>query len=40
MILLTWLPSWRAYCVRREGKIIGMIRCRQPLPFRGPVTFA
>lgn len=40
MVKLTWLPNWRAYAVRRDGRIIGMIRCSQPLPFRIAVHFA
>ena len=40
MIKLTWLPHWRAYVVRRDGHIIGMIRCKVPVPFRVAVEFA
>jgi hypothetical protein len=40
MIKLTWLPHWHAYAVRRDGRIIGMIRCKVPLPFRLVVEFA
>jgi hypothetical protein len=40
MIKLTWLPHWQAYSVRREGRIIGMLRCKVPLPFRMVVEFS
>lgn len=39
MIQLTWLPHWRAYSVRFNGCIVGLIRCKLPLPFRGAVEF-
>ena len=37
---LTWLPSWHAYVVRRGARILGMIVCRPPLPFRVTAVFA
>ena len=40
MIKLTWLPHWQAYSVRRDGRIIGMLRCKAPLPFRLVVQFS
>lgn len=40
MIRLTWLPNWHAYVVRLNGNIIGMVRCKTPLPFCVPVEFA
>ena len=40
MIKLTWLPHWKAYAVRYNGHIIGMLRCTVPLPFRMVVEFA
>jgi hypothetical protein len=40
MIQLTWLPHWQAYAVRSNGRIVGMIRCKRPLPFRRPVQYA
>ena len=40
MVKLTWLPHWQAYSVRRDGRIIGMLRCKVPLPFRIVVEFA
>ena len=40
MIKLTWLPHWQAYSVRRDGRIIGMLRCKAPLPFRMVVQFS
>lgn len=40
MIKLTWLPNWRAYVVRLNGQVVGMICCKVPLPFRGAVEFA
>jgi hypothetical protein len=40
MVTLNWLPHWRAYVVRKEGIIIGMVRCKVPLPFRSVVEFA
>ena len=40
MITLTWLPHWKAYAVRREGgRLIGLVRCKVPLPFRVVVEF-
>ena len=39
-VRLTWLPHWQAYVVRRQGRIVGMVRCLAPLPFRQPVEFA
>jgi len=39
MVKLTWLPSWKAYSVRRDGRIVGMIVCKVPLPFRQVVEF-
>ena len=39
MIKLTWMPRRRAYSVRRYDRVIGIIRCALPLPFRGPVEF-
>jgi hypothetical protein len=40
VIKLTWLPHWKAYCVRRAGRMVGMVVCKQPLPFRNPVQYA
>jgi len=40
MIKLSWLPHWQAYCVRVNGRIIGMVRCKIPMPFRVAVEFA
>ena len=37
---LTWLPHWAAYVVRCNGRIVGMVRCKVPLPFRVAVEFA
>ena len=34
MVQITWLPNWRPYSVRRNGRIVGMIQCKVPLPFR------
>lgn len=40
MIKLTWLPHWKAYAVRCEGgRLIGLVRCKTPLPFRAVVEF-
>ena len=40
MITLTWLPHWQAYAVRRAGgRLIGLVRCQVPLPFRAAVEF-
>jgi hypothetical protein len=39
MIKLTWLASWKAYSVRRDGRVIGLVRCSVPLPFRRVVEF-
>ena len=38
-IKLTWLAHWAAYSVRREGRVIGLVRCSVPLPFCGAVEF-
>ena len=38
-IKLAWLADWTAYSVRREGRVIGQVRCSVPLPFRGTVEF-
>jgi hypothetical protein len=40
MIKLTWLPNWHAYAVRLDGRIVGMVRCTVPLPFRPAAAFA
>ena len=41
MVKLTWLPHWQAYAVRLEGgRLIGLVRCKVPLPFRAVVEFA
>jgi hypothetical protein len=40
MIKLTWLPNWKAYSVRQDGRVIGMVRCSQRLPFRDVAEFA
>jgi hypothetical protein len=39
MIKLTWLPNWKAYSVWVNGQILGLVRCKLPLPFRAPVEF-
>ena len=39
MIHLHWLPHWKAYAIRHNGRVIGMIRCAPPLPFRVAVNF-
>lgn len=39
-VKLTWLGHWAAYSVRRDGRVIGLVRCSVPLPFRGVVEFA
>jgi len=40
MVKLNWLPRWHAYAVSRDGRIIGMVRCRSTVPFRQVVEFA
>jgi hypothetical protein len=40
MVKLTWLPHWHAYSVRHDGRIVGLIRCQVPFPFRVRVEFA
>ncbi len=40
VIKLSWLPHWRAYVVRVNGRAVGLVRCSMPLPFRGRVEFA
>ncbi len=40
MINLTWLPRWKACAVRLEGgRVVGMVQCAVPLPFRRVVEF-
>jgi hypothetical protein len=39
-ITLTWVPGWRAYAVRQGRRLLGMVACRPPLPFRVPATFS
>ena len=40
MIKLIWLPPWKAYAVWREGgRLVGLVRCKVPLPFRAVVEF-
>ena len=39
MIKLTWIPSWEAYAVRLNGKVLGLVRCRVNIPFRTVVEF-
>jgi hypothetical protein len=34
MIKLTWIPDWKAYAVRLDGRMLGLVRCKVPLPFR------
>ena len=40
MVKLNWLPNWQAYAVRLNGRLIGMVRCKSPLPFRTFAEFA
>ena len=41
MVKLRWLPKRQAYAVSREdGRVIGLVRCRCPLPFRQVVELA
>ena len=40
MVKLTWLPHWQAYVVRVNGRVVGLVRCAVPLPFRIGVQFA
>src|ERR1700687_5627681 len=41
MIKLTWMPGQHAYSVSREGgRIIGLVRCLCPFPFRQVVEWA
>jgi hypothetical protein len=37
MVKLIWLPSWNAYSIRVNGRIVGMVRCSVPFPFRVPI---
>jgi len=39
MVKLSWLPHWQAYAVRKDGHVIGFVRCKAPLPFRSVVEF-
>ncbi len=40
LIVLTYLPHWKAYAVRRDGNLVGLVRCAMPLPFRAPVELS
>jgi hypothetical protein len=40
MIKLTWLPNWKAYAVRLNGQLVGLVRCSVPPPFRMKIEFA
>ncbi len=40
MITLTWLPSWQAYAIRKSGRMVGLVRCHHPFPFRATFAFA
>ena len=40
MIKLSWLPNWKAYAVRLNGRVIGLVRFKTPMPFRSAVEFA
>jgi len=40
MITLMWLPKWKAYSVRRNGRLLGLVRCKVPLPFLQVAEFA
>ena len=40
MVKLAWLPNWKAYCVRVDGRIVGIVRCNVPYPFRVAIHFA
>jgi hypothetical protein len=38
-VTLTWLPAWRAYAVRIDGRrLVGLLVTRPPLAFRGGVS--
>ena len=39
MIKLTWLPHWKAYSIRVNGRVVGLVRCKRPLPFRQAIEF-
>ncbi len=39
MIKLTWIPDWKAYAVRRNNRVIGLVRFRHGLPFRQVTEF-
>jgi len=34
MVTLLWIPDWEAYAVRRDGRMIGMVRFVWPSPFK------
>ena len=38
MVKLTWLPNWKAYAVRLNGRFLGLVRFQLP-PFRLGVEF-
>jgi len=37
-VTLIWLPNFRAYSVRYRGRVLGLVRCGAPMPFRFVVT--
>lgn len=39
MVKLIWLPNWKAYAVRRDDRVIGMVRFRYRIPFRQVIEF-
>ncbi len=40
MVKVTWTPDKRAYAVYRNGRELGIVRFRCPMPFRQVVEFA
>ena len=39
MIELAWLPRWKAYIVRLNEKLVGMVRCKGAPPFNLPARY-
>jgi hypothetical protein len=36
---LIWIPHWGAYSIRLNGRVLGLVRCGAPFPFRLVVEF-
>ena len=39
MYKASWLPNWKAWAIRRNGKLIGLVRFYGFYPFRVAIDF-